>query len=243
MSRRRGFTLIELLVVIAILAILIGLLLPAVQKVREAAARMQCSNNLKQMLIGLHNYHSAYGMFPPYYKDYGNPAGNTSGQGNVFYFLLPYIEQENLFKQIDLQVPWDHPKNAPHFRTVLRTYQHAAIDVTNVNGYAASHYAGNVHVFGGDLPRAIPRDFPDGTSNTIMAGEAAGNFRPWGHPLNWRDPARGLHKSADGFGGPSRTGTLFVMADGSVRIIKNDVSPDVLKALSTPDGGELVPDH
>ena len=162
--------------------------------------------------------------------------------------ILTYIEQQkDLLGRIDFSIPWDDPRNVAAFRTRLSLYQNPGIPYSKNEvgylessaGYAFSHYAANVHVLGGDTPRTL-KDVPDGESNTLMAGEVMSRFKPWGDPTNWRDPALGINKSPDGFGSPFPGGMNFSFVDGSVRFIKSTINPKVLKALSTPKGGERI---
>jgi prepilin-type N-terminal cleavage/methylation domain-containing protein/prepilin-type processing-associated H-X9-DG protein len=201
MPRRRGFTLIELLVVIAIIAVLVGLLLPAVQKVRAAAARVQCANNLKQLGLAAHNYHDSNQSFPPGVNQAKYLSAPQYRGYTLFVYLLPYLEQDTLYRQWDFTTPLNNTSGGTSARTatILRVLLCPA-DIIPQNPvtsqgrtYALTSYGGNggsrsfdpsvattdgvFHTTGPGSqpnPNQLPvrlGDIRDGSSITLLFGE------------------------------------------------------------------------
>jgi prepilin-type N-terminal cleavage/methylation domain-containing protein/prepilin-type processing-associated H-X9-DG protein len=205
-DRRRGFTLIELLVVIAIIGILIGLLLPAVQKVREAAARMSCSNNLKQFGLAFHNHHGSYHFFPsggwdwwstPTYVN-GQPAVGEQQQAGWGFQILPFVEGDNIWKggqaatdlgriQVAVGTPnklfFCPSRRGPQTVTFYDPeYLNGTTMITALCDYAASNYE-ETGVVRYRYPTRIT-EITDGTSNTLLIADKRLNRQHLGQPQN-----------------------------------------------------------
>jgi hypothetical protein len=154
--------------------------------------------------------------------------------------ILPYMVYST--QEIDLKKPWNDPVNQRYFKCIIPDLinpDFRAPELEDGDGYGLTHYSANSHVLAAGKRMKL-EDIKDGTANTLLIGEVNADFRPWGRPNNVRDPTAGIN-SPRGFGGaPGRGGARFAMVDGSVRFVSDNISPDVLRALSTPNGGEKV---
>jgi hypothetical protein len=194
--------------------------------------------HLKSFGLGLHNYHATYNHLPC--------GGTFTPEGEMLHswetYLLPYMAAYSS-KGFDPSLPWRDLRNVEFFRGIEPDFinpEFRVAELTDAEGFGLSHYAANARVMSANRGLSFT-DITDGTANTIATGEVNANFQPWGHPINYRDPAVGINRPS-GFGGPpSRRGVYFCMADGSVRLITLKTSRRVLHALATPAGGESVP--
>ena len=264
--RRAAFTLIELLVVIAIVALLVGLLLPAVQKVCEAAARSKCQNNLKQIGLAAQGYHDVQQAFPPGYRatsTYNDGESDTTPGWGWAAFLLPHLEQDNLFRIIQFNLPVEHPQNAAAVQTMLSVYlcpsdltPAAAFMVSDSFGApranaAPSSYAGCI---GGDESptdgpdglgilfrnsRVRLTDVKDGCSQTIVVGERAwANAKGiWAGVISGGALLRGAQNPGPGNGATSYPASTLVLAHSHLNNATTDADGGLDDFSSRHHGG------
>ncbi len=208
----------------------------AIDTSRASARRSQSAHNLDMFGLACNKYDENFHRLPSggTFDLYGEPGHSWETH------LLPYLDRP---RGPNLALPWKHPDNAQHFQVVIREFTHPAYDdLTDDEGYALSHYAANQLVMRGNSAMGF-KDITDGRANTLLIGEVNANFRPWGDPFNWRDPALGINVS-DGFGGPKGYGgAQFVFVDGHVQFFSEKTDHGVLKALATPAGGEKVDEN
>jgi hypothetical protein len=217
--------------------LLIGLLLPAVSKVRDAAARTQDANNMRVIGLGLHNQHDSNAMmFGPYAQDMGAGKMNTGLSWRVG--LLPYVEEAFLYQRFNTREPWDGPTNKPLSNKVVKAYvtpfdgpEQAR---TSTNTPYRVFYSGGA-LFNEDGSGVTLASVSDGTANTIMVVHAREQV-PWAAPRDFKYDAKA---PLPALGHPRMSGgTPVLMVDGSVRFVSDKVSEKTLRAAITRAGGD-----
>jgi Protein of unknown function (DUF1559)/Domain of unknown function (DUF4190) len=212
--------------------VMMGLLLPAVSKVREAAARISNANNLKQITLAMRDYNDAMGTFPS--AAICDPKGKPLLSWRVA--ILPYVEQEALYSQFKLDEPWDGPNNSKLISQMPKVYA-LPNDATPSSGNTYYRvFVGNGAAFDWCKGTHLPDDFKDGTANTILIAEAA-TAVPWTKPDELDFNPNG---SLPALGGHFSSGFAVGMADAAVRQVSQTVSPQTLKAAITRSGGDVL---
>jgi prepilin-type processing-associated H-X9-DG protein len=212
--------------------IMVGLLLPAVQAAREAARRMTASNELKQIGLAMHNYHSAFRKFPD--RAIRDKEGKALLSWRVA--ILPFIEQQDLYEKFRLDEPWDSPHNIQLLDQMPTTYVDPSVIVPP--GHTVFQLAQGDGLLFEETGERKFRDILDGTSNTIMAVESSREAAvPWTKPADLEfelsDP---LAKTGDAHQG----GFHVLMADGAVLFMTNSIDLDMFRAMLTRDGRETI---
>ena len=258
LRRRHGMTLIELLVVIAIIGILVGLMLPAVQAVRESARNMQCQNHLRQIGLALHNYHSAYRKLPPGGIEV-RPEVTNGKQIAWSAMVLPFLEESAAYDRIDFDYAFDAPENELAASTVIESYLCPSTprDSPLQRGMGATDYGG---IYGERItgpsypPRGVMihdvairfRDVTDGLSRTLVISEDA-NFRDgqWINAWNLFDQAFPINKAPkfeNDIRSHHRGGANGLFGDGSVLFLSEHMDLKLLASICTRNGNEELPD-
>jgi prepilin-type N-terminal cleavage/methylation domain-containing protein len=256
---RRGFTLFEVLVVLALLVLALGLLLPAVQKVREAAARIQCQNNLKQITLATINCADQHeGALPPAVGPYLKEASDET----LFLHILPYLEQDNLYKNSA-----DDKGNHSAWNNAVYSYRIKIYECPSDGSAGAAQlydgwlatgsYAANFLALG-TVSARFPASFTDGTSNTIVfterykvcnqtpCGWAFGGETEWAPVFDYSSIAKFQVQPSQVECNPALPQTAHsggiqaALADGSVRVVSRDITAQTWYFACTPAGGEVL---